>query len=610
MGKPTTKIDRLIFLFIFALSFVFLFRYLSISNDEMPLMDFWVGFKGFADRVFANQIEVFDIFPIPHGMYWGALGSIEKIFMMKVFACNNMAYVYGGMLFCLASVALVLFYYFNRIAEGPTFRKLIFAIFCISPIINLNQWEVFDLYCSLSFMQRIFFYITVFLLVDNRLIVYEEEKSNWFSYIGIGIFGAVVIICASSVYYPGFVAAIITVSAVNIFIFRELKQKAIKLMTMNGIIFSGALFDLLTTAPGAISANATGSMITSKSPFVFRYLQGVIIMLGSSVVPQSKLTNGFTLYYMIGFALLLLAIVSVWLFFKEKLFQISWFPLECLIYAGASTVVITYGRINSFGLNTLTSSRYVVETTLGLLGIILIGMLVINKNLKDEEAAGLDCFSEPKKESLPIKAISSIMVLSVFFMICYSDFIEYKIGPYRKAYNQKMIHLALNIDRVADSELSVFQSAPGNVRSGIQAMKRYNLCLWNERSKYYQTTFETVKLLERKGIYDDGWIAPDAVYSVLTDHETMVRLEGYYPYFVNNWERIIILLNEQEVEDYLLESQSFTIDIPVETQSEYTLEIRSSFSHVTPPDTRELSFLLTDISLLENDTTETFQNAA
>ena len=55
-----------------------------------------------------------------------------------------------------------------------------------------------------------------------------------------------------------------------------------------------------------------------------------------------------------------------------------------------------------------------------------------------------------------------------------------KIGPYRKAYNQNMVDLALGIDNVSDEELQIFQAPPEDVRGGIEVMKKYHLCLWRD----------------------------------------------------------------------------------------------------------------------------------
>ena len=54
------------------------------------------------------------------------------------------------------------------------------------------------------------------------------------------------------------------------------------------------------------------------------------------------------------------------------------------------------------------------------------------------------------------------------------------VPAYRKAYNDVMEELALNIDNVSDEQLEIFQSSPNNVREGIAAMKKYHLLLWRE----------------------------------------------------------------------------------------------------------------------------------
>ena len=450
-----------------------LWHYLAISNDEMPCMDFWLDFEQIAKKVYEGGFALSDFFPVPHPLHWSALALPVNALFISAYKCNNLAYAYWGMAFCLICVACVLAWCHRHVRTG--FWPLDFALFgcVVLPMVNLNQWEILDLYCSTLFMMRVLAFLLCFFLVDRFMIrSCASERAFWRAAIGCGLLCALACVGLAAAYYPGFVAAIAATVVLGALIRREPMGDVKRRAAFLAILVGTALAMILTTSgnPGASDATSAGA----------DYVRGFLVMLASTVIPQSSNTGSYAKYYVVGAVILAAALVSVWQFFKYKHYRESWLPLMLLLYAGASIVVITYGRADSYGFDTLTSSRYVVETTLGLTGVAMIQARSIARHLREKKKGGV-------LRALACAAIALCMTA----LVLHADRTELRIGPYRKAYNQQMIQLALDIDDASDEELAIFQAPAENVRSGIATMKKYRLGLWNARSAYYARAIQS-----------------------------------------------------------------------------------------------------------------------
>lgn len=578
MDMKQKRITQAFIGILFLLIAYYLFKYLRFSNDEMPFMDFWVNFDIFAEKVFEKQLSFSDYFPIPHPLHWGAFLYLTSVLWLKLFAGNNLAYIYAGMAFCLANVGLVLWFFLRKIANESMPFNIGGAFTCALAVVNLNQWEILDYCSSKNFMIRIFLYLISFWIIDNYLnhSAIPNQKS-WAKALGIGLCGVFIIFCCSAAYYPGYVAAICGVILLHVLLKKgditNIKQSVV----LMALLLGGAVLTMETTDFGVGVGN-----VANGETLGFGYIKEFIVMLGSTVIPQTKGQECFELYYIVGVVILMTAIASLVIFFKEKLYQRTWFPIECLVYAGTSIVVIVFGRSKSFGLATLTSSRYVVETTLGLLGIIQICLLAISNKWNDR-----------KKSAVFEKTVAVVVVVAISLMIIYSDLVEYRIGPYRGALNRKMIALAMDIDDASDAELSVFQTSPNNVRSGITAMKKYHLGLWNEKSKYYQTQ----GIRPTSDAWDDGWIGPNAKFYVHLADENAIHVSGWYGGFSDSGEEITVVVKGHDLMHYRLNSTTIDFDVILGEGYEGNVKILSNFSNkASPPDVRIISFVLNGIS--------------
>lgn len=458
---------------IFILLIAFLFSYLWLATGPIPLMDFWKGFSDWAVKAFANPFPEFkDLVPIPHDLHWNPFSTAAQYIFLFIFKCDNRAYIYTGGIFLSLSILFLLLQYHKKYETSSIILNAFGAIMCVLPLLNLNQWEILTLWCSFSFTFRI--------LVFLRLMSFTDHLAHQYSFRRACILGTIgfpVILLMSQAYFPGFVMAIVSILWIDFIIEHRGAPRSDNQKKLYGYIVvtlsyaAGVLFYLITLDTGSqnIVGNVeTSSMILQLIQKVTTYIYGILIMLGSIVIPTSEFIGSIPVVCFVGILILLLTITALILYFRRKIYQISYFPLACLIYAFVSIIVIISGR-SQYGIEYLRSSRYVVETTILLLGNAHIYWLIFAQYF----------YNEKVRKHWGIIALTLLVVQSA--PIFGANVMEFETAPFRKAYNDSMVQLALNIDTATDEELTIFQAPASDVREGIEVMKEYDLCVFSNR---------------------------------------------------------------------------------------------------------------------------------
>lgn len=177
--------------------------------------------------------------------------------------------------------------------------------------------------------------------------------------------------------------------------------------------------------------------------------------------------NDRSIYF--GGIVILIYIVSFIIYYKKRLYKLTYLPIMLMIYSIASMIIISYARVEMFDISYVTSSRYTYETTLGVVGMIWIQMLSYTKDI----ANGL-------KKTVGRKHILSMcIILFISANLIIVEHTERKMAVYRKAYMQNLQEIAYNIEDYSDEELAGFQAnQPEYVRSGIEKLKKYKLSIF------------------------------------------------------------------------------------------------------------------------------------
>ena len=431
-----------------------LFLYLLFVTDKMPYMDYWNGMSVYIPHVLNDPVNLNEIFHLPHILHWNPLYSLVDYIYIRVFKFNNQVYIFSGMAFSFIIFYIIYRYYHQNFR--PENKKLLITglLIYMLMVFNLNQWEILTMSCILPFMFRIMIYILCFMGLD-RLLKKDASAGKYICCILFGISNMIIIFLISQAYYPGFASAIIGACLLELILIHDKKNifPCIFIILCNALGTAGCYLTTdMSTTPIAVSSEGGG---------IIEYIKGFLIMLGGTITPTFVLVRTHIISYIIGTAIFILVVYALILYFSKKQNHIAYFPVMCLIYAFVSIVIIIMGRLKGYGLESLGTSRYVVDTTLGLLGLVHIFMT----SYQAEDFKN-------KRYAMIILALGAMVFLSSCF--------ELAISPFRRQYYHSLVEMAENPSNYSDEDLSSFQADPQEVRKGIETLKEYKLCIWSD----------------------------------------------------------------------------------------------------------------------------------
>lgn len=114
--------------------------------------------------------------------------------------------------------------------------------------------------------------------------------------------------------------------------------------------------------------------------------------------------------------------------------------------------------------------------------------------------------------------------------------------------------------------------------------------IYNENQKY------EIKEGNTFGIYADSWVSSDFGMKIHSGELGIIKLDGFFPfdYFENKY--INIFVDGNFIQKYKIESNEFSIDVPVNKNDIIDLRVKSELKVITTNgDTRDLSFILKGI---------------
>ena len=447
------KTDVLALLAVWLISAACMAAYLHRAVTALPLMDFWLT-SPLWDRLLAGDKSVALFFSTPHTVHWNPLFTfLNNFFFLPVFKFDNRAYIYAGFLFQLLNMALCLFILYRSDSSLKSPMLLLGGVLWMLPLTNLNQWEIFTLYCNFPFMLRVFLFMLTFYLLDR---LFHSEKGGWGKTIGLILLGVFAMLFCGQGYLFGLYGAIFCVTVLDLFLIRRkavLKQQIAILAAFTlAIAYYFATLFVVDLAGSGIGMS------------IMYYVKGFLIMLGATVMPNNIAPDYPLAIGAVGALILALTVIALIRYFKSGMFRKTYLPLFLLIYAFINILAIEYGRADYFGLISLSSSRYIVETSMGILGLVMIYWDWFTAVWKD------------KKRCRYFALAAAILFIALNLI---DDRIEWRMGRYRHEYGVRMIDIAYNIDTASDDDLVIFQSDPLYVRHGIEVMREHELCIFS-----------------------------------------------------------------------------------------------------------------------------------
>lgn len=569
---------------------VFLLVYLKKTVYDIPLMDYWLGLSDYIATVFSKGFDISTVLTIPHRIHWNPFFSLCQYFFVKYLKCSNEAYIYSGVFFIVLSILLVLKHYRESYERTGVVEFFIGAVLFVMPIINLNQWEILTLFCNFAFMFRIFFFLLFFYLFDKSL---HSQNDSWIKNIGLGLMITLVMVFAGQAYIFGVFVGTCAVILFDCISIKKVQRKHVINLVIQTI---GVLFYYLTLEKDSLGfAESTGVSLFGK---IGIYIRGVLIMISAPIIHIDLSNQNMSYNYVVGILVLIAVIFAIIVYIKKQWYKRTYFPIFCLIYAFVSILVIIHGRAFKYGLESVVASRYVVETTLGYLGLLEILWIFILE-----------------KGSIRLFRYLVILFFAAFIIAFgLSNSAEMVRGPYRKLYGDTMKERAIHIESTSDEDLAIFQAPAGQVRSGVAAMKKNHLCIWRNKD-YVDIFFSKAKYNADKYVLS-GISYPEEAYSwtdgttvelecSLIGHtdkvHTMIDLVNVY----NGKQNVTIEVNSKVVyEGSVTGGETIEFDFPND-RDKITMIIHlpdaADPSSGTTPDVRRLGLAISRITVLVDE---------
>ena len=327
------------------------------------------------------------------------------------------------------------------------------GILWLLPLMNLNQWEILTLYCNFPFMLRVFLFTLLFYLLDR---FFHRDEGSWGGAVGLIVFGVFAMLACGQGYLFGVFAGVAGVVILDMCLGnrKALRGQQIAILAAYAL---AVIFYLATLLPEDLE----GSGIVLSA---WDYFKGFLIALGSTLMPNSFVQDALAGTYAVGALILVLTIVALIRYFRSGMYRRTCLPLFLLIYAFVSIIAMEYGRAGFFGIISMSSSRYVVETTLGILGLVMIYW---------------DWFTAAWRRGRPIRYLALLAALAFIVIFLQIDQVEWEIAYFRQVYGNEMIDIAYRVDEVPDEDLAIFQSEPDAVRMGLAIMEENELCIFS-----------------------------------------------------------------------------------------------------------------------------------
>lgn len=450
-------------IFIILLSIVIFFQFIYILNSSInvPAMDYWRYINKYVEKCFNGGVTFNELYESYAG-HKSLITTLLFVINVATFGFNSrISTVFAIVIMSITSIIIYKLFISNINSlklnkENDLFNivKQVLGVLIIFPIFNLNQWEILLLEFATPFTIRILITIGIFYMSDKVMLY--NDKIKLIPYM-------LSLILSVNLVFAGYSAAVV-VTIIAILFLNIILNKGKVNAKLSAAVFFTIIFSMLLYLHGStVSVGVKHSL----KDIILNLPKGFLVLMGSSILHEdlAKEYIGFKTYYLVGLVIILFYILAVFIYFKYKYFKVTYIPIMLICYTLVNMGCIYISRFSDFGLNGMTASRYTVDTTIGLIGVVFILSLWSLKYLLKVNTLILKKFLFCL---LPILLITTCLIKT--------NCKEHYIGSYRCDYYRDLIFTMENIENYKDEELGKFQAnSTEMVRKGVELMKKYKL---------------------------------------------------------------------------------------------------------------------------------------
>ncbi|MFJ8457683.1 hypothetical protein ACIQ57_01015 [Lysinibacillus xylanilyticus] len=498
---------------------------------------------------------------------------------------------------CLLVVAIILLrsYYleFNdaSILKEKNNKNVIKVnlITIIIVLFSLNKWETALLGLGLNeYLVNVLFIVMFYLF--NQFLIHKTMTTKMKIVLFLSLNFSIIFF--SLAYVAPFFFALYLIFIIDFLIKKqEIKSKlpVITIYTINAFLLCLIyLFNINSQSANAKSLSIFEKIFTliaqpvSVVKFYFYGLSGSVFGVETA---QKIIGNNILL--MLGVFVFLFYIISIYLFFRNKLYNINYFPLLLIMYSLTYMGLVLVGRLEYGELYGL-QSRYSLAMMYGLIGIVWIFSLVLKQTTYNFK--------------IKIFNFSFITVLILCIMLTNLD--EIRKSPYREQAYQNMRTYAFYGEW---ENWEVFQYDEDSTKKAFETLKKYNLNVYYDYPKIelkeLGTNIKQFKI--EQGIYQDGensyWVSKSGSIKVKSGQTGHVAIEGFMNdvYDTNN---ISVYVDETQVVDEIIKPGNVKLSFFIEPNKVHTIKIEIEKTFIPYEmginnDKRELGIIINKLNI-------------
>lgn len=439
-------------------------NYLLTATANVPIMDYWRYIVLFVEKIFNEGVSLIDLWEVQEGTTHRHFGIANILFLLnvKLFGLNTQVEIVLGAICMFINCCFLLWLFLKKIDWNNAYIKGGFVLLAIC-MFNINQWEILTLEFSMGFTLR----ILMILWTVNYFDTIQFKEKNKFSF-GAYLLYLILVACLCGSYAPALLGTFVFVVLVKIFLKKETKRTLIQNLLIVLFFSTGCVLIFWGTSSGAGDSSIGIFMEYLIDGTLFK---AIFLMLGSSIMHvESPLVSTYSeLLVNLGAIVFVIYMIAIVIYFYRKMYEKTYVPIMLMAYTAGNILVISFGRIPMFGVGYVVSSRYVCETTLGLVGVCWIFLYEFQAIIN-------------KLNALAVVRVCALYtgLFIIFISLGYSDFVEKGIAPYRKMYSESLIQLMMSGEEITDENSGGFQADTELVKEGIEIMKQYKLGVFGE----------------------------------------------------------------------------------------------------------------------------------
>jgi hypothetical protein len=373
--------------------------------------------------------------------------------------------------------------------------------------------------------------IAWFLQQDLGMTPIDVSHSRWW-FIGMLIMIPIYFFFLSGAYFPGLVFGLGAMYFCRVIItknwfMRHMIPLALVIATCIILYFWYIFWTSELYSGQGSFLNHLVQYFTDISDTLLSYIAGI----GSSIVDQHTLEqipggNGIGIL-ILGGVMAFIAVISLWLFFKTRMYEKTYLPIYCIFYSLGIITSVRFGRGIIGNWAWLTNEWYSFHYRLLAIGVVWILVYTLIQYLKQIRINLVN----PVK----IKSIQAGFALLAFIFIfdcqAFANLAQWYRGPYIHNWLVEKRN-ALMFPELFDNPADIVLWPINELSEGRAILEKNKLSCFSPQGLTDVFSNSRDGILRISGWYDDNWISGKGSAVLNAQIEGDVSFEGFVPEFI------------------------------------------------------------------------------